>query len=155
MGRLSLGATGVTSILVGALEWKNGFVNQDLDPSGGIVVETIYELFRARGTWPTFAVVDRGLDRRHGLDAHAQLASLPRRYFRRSRLNGPFLSQDEVRLTLTGVAECPESQDDLERLVQFVLWLAERERQHDPDETGGAAGGDERRSGSRAAAGRG
>lgn len=106
--------------------------------SARAAIQEIYALFRSRGRWPSFVVVDRRLDRSHDLDAQDVLSRLPRRLLRRSRLNGPFLGDDEVRLTLAGVAEDPESADDLERLVALLRWLAERERLHDPDETGQA-----------------
>lgn len=108
----------------------------DLEAAGRTIVDAVCDLFRARGAWPTFAILDRRLDRRHQIDAQAALNAIPRSYIRRDRFSQAYRDNDEVRLTLRGLASCPDSAEDLARLTDFVGWVARRERNHDPDETG-------------------
>ncbi len=108
----------------------------DLEALGRTIVDAVCDLFRARGAWPTFAILDRRLDRRHQIDAQAALNAIPRSYIRRDRFSQAYQDNDEVRLTLRGLASCPDSAEDLATLTDFVGWVARRERNHDPDETG-------------------
>jgi hypothetical protein len=113
-------------------------MTKDQDESGNtsIVIAEIYGLFRDRGDWPTFAVLDRRLDHQRGLDAEAAVKALPRRVYRASRFNDPFRPDQPIKLTLAGVAQAPGSQTDIALLVRFLRWVAEREQEHDPEETG-------------------
>lgn len=107
-----------------------------LDDQGSLVVETVYGLFRERSTWPTFAALDRRLDREHSVDAQAALDALPRALFR-SSLGGARLREDEeVVLTLAGIAASHDAGPDLDRFWRCFRYLVQRERDHDPDHTG-------------------
>ncbi|MER6596480.1 TIGR02391 family protein [Micromonospora purpureochromogenes] len=99
-----------------------------------VAVQVLYDQLRERGAWPTFTQVDRVLDRQYGIeDAQAELAALPAEYLPRSWSRAIFSDTDEVRLTLRGVAACSNSQDDLQLLVSFLRWAAERERADESD----------------------
>jgi hypothetical protein len=54
----------------------------------------------------------------------------------RSRFDDPFRPDQEIRLSLAGMASVPGSRNDLELLARFVRWVAELERGHDPEDTG-------------------
>ena len=98
------------------------------------VLQAIYDHLRDHGSWPTFAQVDRVLDRRLGIeDAQAVLAQLPSGYLPRSWNRTGYVDNDEVRLTLRGIAACAGSVPDLQRLVEFLRWAAEKERNYDGD----------------------
>jgi TIR domain. len=107
-----------------------------LDDKSRTVVQVVYDLFRERSTWPTFAVLDVTLDRFHEIDAQEALKAIPQRYVRSSRLAMVLNDQDEVQLTLTGVAAADGSHDDVEMVARFVQWLARRERLHDGEGSG-------------------
>ncbi|WP_328851277.1 hypothetical protein OG994_25945 [Micromonospora globbae] len=99
-----------------------------------VAVQVVYDQLRERGAWPTFTQVDRVLDRQYGIeDAQAELAGLPAEYLPRSWSRAIFSDTDEVRLTLRGVAACTNSKDDLQFLVSFLRWAAERERADESD----------------------
>lgn len=98
-------------------------------------MQVIYDLFRERATWPTFAVLDLRLDRRHHIDAKEALKATPARYVRTNRLGMALSDQDEVRLTLLGVACADGSAEDLAMVTRFVKWVARQEQAHD-DESG-------------------
>lgn len=99
-----------------------------------VAVQVLYDQLRERGAWPTFTQVDRVLDRQYGIeDAQAELAALPAEYLPRSWSRAIFSDTDEVRLTLRGVAACPNSHDDLQLLASFLRWAAEREQADESD----------------------
>lgn len=109
----------------------------ELDDNGRRLVEAVTELLVSRGTWPTFAIVDRRLDRVHGIDAAGVLREIPLAYVRRSRAMPHYRDDDEVRLTLTGLAAADSGAGpDLDRLSWVVGWLAGLERARDPDDSG-------------------
>ncbi len=109
----------------------------ELDDNGRRLVDAVTELLVSRGTWPTFAIVDRRLDRVHGIDAAGVLRGIPSAYVRRSRTMPHYREDDEVRLTLTGLAAADAGAGpDLDRLCRVVGWLAGLERAHDPDDSG-------------------
>lgn len=100
----------------------------------GVAVQVVYDQLHQRGEWPTFTQVDRILDRQFGIeDGQAALAALPAEYLPRSWSRAIFSDTDEVRLTLRGVAVCANSQDDLQLLVTFLRWAAEREQTDEND----------------------
>jgi Protein of unknown function (Hypoth_ymh) len=107
-----------------------------LGPLSRIVLQVVWDLFRERGRWPTFGVVDVRLDRRHEIDARTALPAVPASYMLRS-LSNPVPRDDElVQLSLRGIAACEGGTHDLELLARLLNWLARTEREHDPDETG-------------------
>ncbi|HJP89056.1 MAG TPA: TIR domain-containing protein [Candidatus Limnocylindrales bacterium] len=111
---------------------------ETLTPENRQVLGLVYETFRARGSWPAFAVVDRRLDQA-GLDAADALGRLPNVLVRGERFGQGWIPPtQEISLSLTGVAAVAEARADLDRLAALVGWLAEQDRVHDPDATGEA-----------------
>jgi TIR domain-containing protein len=107
-----------------------------LDATGRTVVQVIYDLFRERSKWPKFAVLDVRLDRSHHIDAHEALKAIAMGYVRTNRLATVLNDQDDVELTLLGIATAQGSAGDIETLTRFVQWVARREQAHDGDESG-------------------
>src|SRR5436309_1670 len=59
--------------------------SSDTTDSNATVLQAIYDPLRERGVWPTFAQVDRVLDRHLGIeDAQAALAGLPAEWLPRA-----------------------------------------------------------------------
>lgn len=111
-------------------------MDSNIDASQQRLLDVIYDLFRQRGTWPTFAVLDRKLDQ-DDLDAEGGLGRLPKGLLRGyAPIPLSFALTDDISLTLTGVAAAASSGPDLELLAAFIRWLAERERDHDPEASG-------------------
>ena len=109
---------------------------ESLDQQGRTVVKTVYELFSERAKWPTFAVLDHRLDRTYGIDAQEALAAIPARYVRGNRPSIRLNDLDEVTLTLVSIAALHGSEADLDMLTRFVMWVAQREQEHDLETTG-------------------
>ncbi|MFE2866452.1 TIGR02391 family protein [Embleya sp. NPDC059259] len=86
-----------------------------------VLLQTIYELMGQRGAWPTFTAVDLRADRELGIeDAQAALVALSPRYIGKPWQAHGYSDNDEVRLTLRGVAACDGGLDDLARLTELV-----------------------------------
>jgi hypothetical protein len=97
------------------------------------VLQTIYDLFRQRGGWPTFRTVDLRFDRLlHIEEAQAALAAVPAAYLQRAWRPRGFYDTDEVRLSLPGVRMCNGGPEDLRLLADFMRWLTEVEQTQDP-----------------------
>ena len=115
----------------------NGRVNHDaLDSQDHLLLQAVYELLGQRGSWPTFTAVDLRADRELGIeDAQAALVAISARYLTRPWHAHGYSDNDEVRLTLRGVAECDGGSTDLARLSEFVEWSVALEKQgsDDPD----------------------
>ena len=115
----------MTDVAAGT-DGTSGESREALSPSSRRVIQTIYDLLRARSAWPTFRTVDLHFDRRLGIaDAQAALAAVPAGYLQRSWHSFGFYDNDEVRLSLRGIFECVGGPDDLELLKRFTLWLSE------------------------------
>jgi hypothetical protein len=96
------------------------------------VLQAIYDYFSARGTWPTFIQIDRPIRREHGWDTADIVQQLPASVLVRPRGNFRPVPQDELRLTLEGIAACRGSEQDTARFVQTLRWLAQQEVDYQP-----------------------
>jgi hypothetical protein len=98
-----------------------------------LVLQTIYDRFRGDGNWPTCIAVDRPLRRERRIDTGAVLQGIPERLLLRSRPgNYRPLSDDQLRLTIRGIAACNGSGDDIEHFVRLLRWLARLEVEFEP-----------------------
>lgn len=97
------------------------------------VLETIYERFRDRGDWPTFAEIDRPLRRALGIDAGAVLNTLPQSLVHPAGAGkGTPPPNAQIRLTLLGISRCPLGDVDVDRFVKLLPHLARLEASHMP-----------------------
>jgi hypothetical protein len=97
-----------------------------------VVLQAIYDHFRAHGAWPTFIAIDRPIRRQHHWDTAAIILSLPGSLAVPPRQGMRPVPTDELRLRLLGVRACDGSSDDTERFVRTLCWLAEREETYEP-----------------------
>ncbi len=105
-----------------------------LDSQDQLLLQNVYELMGQRGSWPTFTAVDLKADRELGIeDAQAALVAIDSRYIVRPWHAHGYSDNDEVRLTLRGVAACEGGLDDLARLSEFVKWTVELEQKGSAD----------------------
>jgi len=98
-----------------------------------LVLQAIYDQFRAYGTWPTFITIDRPLRRTHGLNTRTVIQSLPDLLIVKPRPVTWFAADDEVRLRLPGIQACQGGSEDTERFVRLLRWLAETEMDFVPE----------------------
>jgi hypothetical protein len=108
-------------------------MNADLPPIGDeqrAVLERIYEVFRVGLPWPTFGELDREFDR-EGIDLPQVLRAIPLSYafLDRNRLIDPRPDM-ELRLSLIGIAQCPDSEDDVALFLDALRWLSMVEAEH-------------------------
>lgn len=97
------------------------------------VVETIYSLFFARGSWPSFTELDRYLDMHGEPDAEAVLVGLPIGIAYGVGMP-PFRDDQEIALTVAGLAACPNAVEDLEIFLRVVRHAADLEQEQLPGE---------------------
>lgn len=98
-----------------------------------LVLQKIYDRFRADGDWPTCVAVDRPLRRELRIDTGLVLQGIPERLLLRSRPgNYRPLPDDQLRLTIRGIAACNGSEDDIEHFVRLLRWLAQLEVAFEP-----------------------
>lgn len=98
-----------------------------------LVLQAIYDHFRAHANWPTFISIDRPLRREHYIDTGAIVVSMPEALMappRPGKLRP--VAADELRLTLLGIAHCEGGSGDIERFVRLLRWLAEQEMAYEP-----------------------
>jgi hypothetical protein len=91
------------------------------------LLQATWDLFFAEAKWPTFSQVDRKLDREFGIDAQITGQALPAEL-----LYPPFemwpRPDQELRLTIAGVAACAGSKEDVDCFLKVVLYAAEVEK---------------------------
>lgn len=108
----------------------------DISEEQRAVLERIYESFRAGSLWPTFAQLDREFDRK-GIDLPQVLGTIPLAYafLDKNRLFDPRPDM-ELKLSLFGIARCPDSEDDVALFFDALRWLGTVEAEHviDPDD---------------------
>lgn len=96
------------------------------------LLEVIYEEWVASERWPSFAQVDKRLDR-EGIDVMPALRSaVPELVIAQLAGGAGPSAGSEVRLTLAGLRLLPEAQPLLAALVATIDYLAAREQQHEP-----------------------
>jgi hypothetical protein len=98
-----------------------------------LVLQAVCAWFRAHGTWPTFASIDRPLRRVHSLDTRTVVQSLPDSLVVKPRPATWFAAEDELRLRLRGIYACRGGREDTERFVRLLRWLAEKEMEFEPE----------------------
>ncbi|MFF9177767.1 TIGR02391 family protein [Streptomyces sp. NPDC014793] len=104
----------------------------DLSDADQRLLQLVYEMMGQRGAWPTFTAVDLRADRDLGIeDAQAALMAVPAGYLSKPWQPHGFSDNDEVRLTLRGVAVCEGGTEDLALLFQFVTWAVKVEGEDD------------------------
>ncbi|SCL38826.1 hypothetical protein GA0070624_6352 [Micromonospora rhizosphaerae] len=100
------------------------------------LLQTIYNEFRASNAWPTMYRVDRAfikLKRRGGANTAAVMRDLPEGLLMRSQIRPAPIPDDEIKLTISGVAHCLGAQDDVESFVRAVRWCARQEMTREPE----------------------
>lgn len=119
--------------------WECGLDNGGLSltTEQQLVLQAVYNWFRAYGTWPTFASIDRPLRRAHSLDTRTVVQSLPDSMVVKPRPATWFAAKDELRLRLPGIYACQGGREDTERFVRLLRWLADKEMEFE-QERGGA-----------------
>lgn len=103
-------------------------------------LNVVYAPFRDSGQWPHYGYIDKMLDR-SGLDVREVLPSLPVGLMRPDPARPSFFPQlqDEVALTIAGVAYCDGSDADVELFMQALRFFIEREDQFVPSPIDGDA----------------
>ncbi|WP_405993076.1 TIGR02391 family protein [Streptomyces sp. NBC_00986] len=92
------------------------------------LLQLVYNMMGQRGAWPTFTAVDLRADRDLGIeDAQAALAAIPADYLSKPWQTYGFSDNDEVRLTLRGVAACEGGAEDLALLAKLIVWVVKIE----------------------------
>ena len=81
-----------------------------------LLLQTIYDRFRADGKWPTFISIDRPLRREHDIDTRAAFKSLPDSFVVKSRQGMGPTDTDELTLRLPGIEVCQGGREDTDRL---------------------------------------
>ncbi len=90
------------------------------------LLQVVWEMFVSTGNWPRFDAVDRYLYNARQLDATRLCAELPAELM--YPMNEPLLRADqELQLTIAGIASCEGSQQDVDRFLQVVRVAAELE----------------------------
>jgi hypothetical protein len=99
-----------------------------------LVLQTIYDHFRQRATWPTFISIDRPLRREQGIDTAAIVVTLPESFIVQPQ-HGNMRpgAEDQLRLRLLGIQACHGGSEDIERFVLLLRWFAEEEIAYEPD----------------------
>jgi hypothetical protein len=99
-----------------------------------LVLQSVYDHFRERASWPMFITIDRPLRRAHGFDTAAIFLSLPDSLAVEPQAGGlrP-IANDELRLRLLGVQACAGGDVDTERFVRLLRWLAQQEVEYEPE----------------------
>lgn len=103
------------------------------DARAAKVIEAIYRLFFARGAWPTFTELDRYLDMRGEPDAETVLVGLPAGIAYGVGMS-PLRDDQEVALTVAGLAACGEATEDLDIFLRIIRHAAELEQEQMPGE---------------------
>lgn len=93
------------------------------------LLQAVWDLFYAASRWPTFAEIDRKLDRDHDIDIASVAPTLPPgllmppdlRYVRGS---------EPIRLSVAGAKACANSDEELKVFLASVRTAASKERAH-------------------------
>lgn len=119
---------------------RRGVVDIALSRPQQALLQAIYNEVRAGTSWPTMYQVDRAFVRlklRGGGSALEVLRRLPDGLIMRNQNRPDPAPQDEIKLTISGVARCDGGADDAEALLRAVRWCAKQEvtRQPEPGQT--------------------
>jgi nucleoside 2-deoxyribosyltransferase len=92
-------------------------------------LQTVYEIFRRDGGWPTFQYVDTALDRDYELELADVASPLRPGLIRFDPHRHP---ASQVSLTVRGIEKCDGSRADLELFMKMLLWLICRQQEWRP-----------------------
>jgi hypothetical protein len=99
-----------------------------------LVLQAVYNAFRAAGRWPMFDIIDRQLYRELGLDVTEIIKDIPNTLLRQLTSGGARPQpSDKMSLFVAGVAGCDGSDDDIQHFVAALRWIVEREAAFEPD----------------------
>lgn len=99
------------------------------------VLEAVFDLLRLEGRWPIFDVLDRHLDGRNVPDAEDLLLGMPDGLVRGvSTTSRPIRDDQEIGLTLAGLAAVPGADEDVTLFLALVKLAAELEAERLPSE---------------------
>ncbi len=99
-----------------------------MDPGQRQLLQAVWDVLSTQERWPTFNEVDRHLYRMHGLDVAEVLHALPSELIYGGGERGAPRPDEQLRLTIAGVAACAGSNEDLAAFIEFVRHAAEVER---------------------------
>lgn len=108
-------------------------VNKDV----AVALQVIYTYFREHGgQWPTFAYLERWLDRYRRQDAILVINRIPRALLKPiTFIDGRPDPAGRLVLTAAGAGKCPGSDDDMQNLVAAVQCLVRHNTNYDlPDD---------------------
>lgn len=115
---------------------RRGATTVALSGAQTALVQVIYDEFRVNNAWPTMYRADRAfirLKRRDGSDTAAVLRNLPEGLLVRSQIRPDPFPDDEIKLTISGVARCEGGKEDAEAFVRAVRWCARQEMTREPE----------------------
>ena len=95
-------------------------------------LQTVYDIFKRDGVWPSFLYIDAELDREYDIE-FAEVARVIRTHlinFDPHRDPG-----SKVSLPVRGIAKCEGSQPDLELFMRMLGWLRRRRQEWRPTST--------------------
>lgn len=111
---------------------------EPLSPNHVQVIKAIYSAFQSDGEWPKFITIDRPFRHLRNLDTAAVIKSIPESLLIHP---GHGLSRpapnEQLRLTLYGIALCENDSDDTgdaSRFVDLLRWFAELEMSFKPSQ---------------------
>lgn len=114
---------------------RRGAASLGLSSVQTTLLEVIYNEFRADTAWPTMYRVDRAfvkLKRRGTASATVIMRDLPEGLLMRSQIRSDPALQDEIKLTISGIAHCAAAKNDVESFIRTVRWCAKQEIRRDP-----------------------
>ena len=101
-----------------------------------MILDLIYSLTFPTGDWPTYRTLDMHMDRVLKIaDTQPALLAIPGSLLLRHWGKLGFADNDEMRLSLLGVAACTEGPSDLEQVARFLRWIADYEQLQPIDAT--------------------
>jgi hypothetical protein len=107
----------------------------DLSGAQMAVLQAIYDELRASSAWPTMYRVDRVLIKSRKLNGARPatlLGALPEGLLMQSQSRPVPTSQDEIKLTISGVARCAGAEADVEAFWRAVRWCVKQEMTREP-----------------------
>jgi hypothetical protein len=97
------------------------------DERSSRVIRAVFDLFFAYGHWPRFADLDRYMDQRGEPDTEAVLVGMPSGLAYGVGMR-PIRNDQQVGLTVAGLAACPNAAEDLDIFLRVVRFAADLER---------------------------
>jgi hypothetical protein len=114
---------------------RRGAASADLSGAQMAVLQTVYDEFRTDNAWPTMYRVDRALIKSRKLNRAKPatiLAALPEGLLVPSRSRPVPGPQDQIKMTVSGVARCAGAEAEAEAFWRTVRWCARQELKREP-----------------------